>query len=92
MQKTIFKYKFEVNDNVYIEMPLDSDILSVHVQNGIPCLWALVDVGNERERRRFEIFVTGHPVECNSKIVRKFIGTFQLSGEDLVFHLFERIN
>lgn len=92
MQKTISKYKFEINDNVYIEMPLDYEILSVQVQNGIPCIWALVDAGNARERRRFEIFGTGHPIECNSRIERKFIGTFQLNDGILVFHLFERIN
>lgn len=91
MVKTIFKYKFEVYDNVHIVMPLDSEILSVQVQDEIPCIWALVDAQNKLETRRFEIFGTGYLVECNSQIQRKFIGTFQLGGGRLVFHLFERI-
>jgi len=85
MQKTIYKYPLVVYDMQIIEIINDAEILSIQVQNGVPCLWALVDPKKEKEERTFEIFGTGNPMMCDDDIRRKFIGTFQMY--DGKFHL-----
>jgi hypothetical protein len=82
----VWKFPFPVNDALELEMPADSKILSVQVQNDTPCLWALVDSTRERQTRKFRIYGTGHP--CFSE-VEQFIATFQMLDGGLVFHLFE---
>lgn len=92
MKKTIWKFPVLPDHN--IDMPIGAEILSVQTQNGIPCIWALVDPKAEKEVRKFEIFGTGHELECNENIKRKFIGTFQpylQMNLGLVFHMFERL-
>lgn len=79
---------------IYIQsilMPKGAEILTVQTQNGIPCIWALVDIEAEKEPRVFDIFGTGHPVTFDMGVERKYINTFQLKGGALVFHLFERL-
>ena len=87
--KTIWKFGFDIEDQITIKMPKGAEILSVQTQNGGPQLWALVDdAAIPSEPRRFELYGTGHPFREGEQ---KFIGTFQLHGGSLVFHLFERI-
>ncbi len=90
MDYRIWKYEIKIDDKIQIEMPEKAEILSVQVQKGIVCIWALVDSENKTETRYFEVFGTGHKVPVDMGISRKFIGTFQIYGGDLVFHLFER--
>ena len=88
-QKTIWKFSIEAADLFGVDMPEGSEILSVQEQHGKPCIWALVDPGRKKVNRTFCIYGTGHPVgNVESK---KFIGTFQLAGGNLVFHLFELV-
>jgi hypothetical protein len=89
MKKTIWKYEL-TPDKLSIEMPKDAEILSVQMQNDIPCVWALVNPENKVKEKVIEIFGTGHEMYCDG-ISRKFIGTFQMHGGLLVFHLFERL-
>lgn len=92
MDKTIWKFPLKSEDYQRIKMPFGAEILSVQTQNETPCIWALVNPQeNEIEERRFELFGTGHFIQCDDDKNRKFIGTFQLGGGALVFHLFERI-
>lgn len=46
-------WKFPVRPDSAIELPKGATILSVHVQHGQPCLWALVDPSAPKEWRRF---------------------------------------
>lgn len=91
MEKRIYKYPITDPSKIAIEMPEDAEILTVQMQNGTPCIWALVNPDNKTKERYFEVFGTGHPVYCDMGIDRKYINTFQMNG-NLVFHLFERIN
>lgn len=88
--KTIYKYEISPDIN-YIEIPKDAEILSLHVQNNKPCIWVLVDTEKDIEERYFEFFGTGHYIPCDMGIDRKFIGTFLIDSDSLVFHLFERL-
>ena len=89
MKKQIWKFGI-IPSQKTIEMPKGAKVLSVQMQNDIPCIWVLVDPKADKTKRTFEIFGTGHDIECDG-ISREFIGTFQMHSGSLVFHLFERI-
>jgi len=82
----IWKYTLAVTDRQSLSMPDGAHVLSVQVQGGMPQLWALVDEKAPQSLRHFDLYGTGNPVPSCPK---KFIGTFQLHGGGLVFHLFE---
>lgn len=87
MSKKIFKYQLENTDIQQVEIPIGAEILCIQNQNEKPCIWALVNPENNKTKRYFEIFGTGHNVPENGN--RKYIGTYQLSCGMLVFHCFE---
>ena len=89
--KVIWKYEITENSKISIEMPKDAEILDVQVQDSVPCIWALVEPKAEPISRMFEIFGTGHTMQ-DVPYKRKYIGTFQLSGDRLVYHLFEIVS
>lgn len=83
----VWKFPFNVTDRIAITMPKSARILSVDLQRGQPCVWALIDPEKPKRKRRFRLAGTGHPIpyeECE-----RFVGTFQMRGGDLVFHLFD---
>lgn len=88
--KTIYKYQLNTADIIDIEMPIDSEILTVQAQHGKPCIWAMVDDNGKFKTRRFEIYGTGHEIRPLEEYkCRKYIGTYQLLGGGLIFHVFE---
>ncbi len=80
-------WKYELQHECSIEMPVLSQILSVQVQDGQTCLWVLVNPQNINETRKFVVFGTGHKVP---KSGLEFIDTIQLHGGQLVLHVFEK--
>ena len=68
---------------------MGAEIIHIDVQEGTPCLWALVDPQTSIENRHFRIYGTGQ--EINEIEPIKYIGTFLLYQRRLVFHLFEVI-
>lgn len=82
----IWKYELEIVDDQSVNMPFGATILTVQVQNDIPCVWALVEPSNSAEPRAFHIAGTGHPFDGGGK----YVGTFQLHDGALVFHVFDR--
>lgn len=84
---TVFKYPIPINDESEIHMPRGADIICVDVQNGLPHLWARVDPEAPIVVRHFRMAGTGHPL--NDDEVGKHIGSVQLRGGTLVFHIFE---
>lgn len=92
MRKTIWKFDLgEIADRYVISMPKGAEVLTLQLQRKLPCIWVLVDPQAEKEDRVFEIFGTGHVIDYSEGAERKYIGTFLIYGDDLVFHLFERI-
>jgi len=86
MAKTIWKYSLSAANGVSLKMPHDAQILCIQIQNGTPCMWALVDPSADKDERVFNTYGTGHPFAENPQ---EYIGTYQLSGGTLVFHVFE---
>lgn len=88
MNYAIWKYPLKINDTNTIDMPEGARILCVQIQNGGPCLWALVDTQSPiKVPRVIETFGTGHPMNDS---LREYIGTYQLHDGALVFHVFEQ--
>lgn len=83
---TIYKYTLEIEDHQEIVMPSGAELLTAQMQNGVACLWALVDPVKVPEKRGIVIRGTGHEI---SGPLGKYIATFQLGGGRLIFHVFE---
>lgn len=89
--QTIYKYPLKVADRQTISLLKNSQILTIQNQKGIPCLWALVDPDElEFEERVIYTYGTGHKIEISEDEIN-YIGTYQLAGGDLVFHVFEKV-
>jgi len=87
--QTIWKFPLQIQDRTLIRIPEGAKILCVQIQNEAPCLWALVrQTDGPKQSRVFRIYAKGHQHE---KISGTYIGTFQLDGGALVFHVFEDI-
>ena len=85
--QTIHKYPFGVTDQLTRELPANAQVLAVQLQHGTPCLWVLLDPDAPMMPRTFCLYGTGQQIHREPG---RYIGTFQLSEGDLVFHLFER--
>ena len=87
--KTIHKYPLQVKQETLIPMNEHAQILTVQMQNQVPCLWVLTDTEKPLVTKAIELYGTGHDVP-DSDTARTYIGTFQMHGGSLVFHVFER--
>jgi hypothetical protein len=82
---TIWKFPLTAEDIQHIEAPEINRPLAVQTQNGMPQLWMLVDPESRRRRIKVRTFGTGHPGITQDM---DYVGTYQLSGGALVFHVF----
>ena len=82
-------WKFNIQPNIEIEIPIGGEILTTQEQYGEIYIWILVDPSAEKEKRTFEVYPTGGPIYHDMGIERKYIGTVQLYSDKLVFHVFE---
>lgn len=89
-------HKFPVASGLFhIHLPKGAKVLTVQTQGpstgsgdtGEPKMWVLFDTDNETERRSFVTFPTGGDISSDTHL--DYIGTFQLAGGNLIFHLFE---
>jgi hypothetical protein len=55
------------------------------MQGGVPCLWSVVDPESGRVQVCVRIFGTGHEGVTGDM---DYVGTFQIDGGSLVFHVF----
>lgn len=89
--KRIFKYALRTTDIQIVHMPKDAEVLTVQVQNGIPCIWAIVGESDPLVRMEVETFGTGRTMPESPLRNRKYIGTYQLDDGRIVFHVFVRV-
>ena len=88
--KTVHKYPVEITDEFWVEMPAGAEVLTVQVltvqvQQGEPFLWAKVDTAAPYRPHGFRLIGTGLPAGDDPG---RYVGSFQLEGGTLVFHLF----
>ncbi len=89
--RTIWKFPLDLTDKQTLNMPQGAQALTVQMQRGQPCLWALVDQDAPREGLEVRIHGTGHPISDNLDGFT-YMDTFQIQGGMLVFHAFTRIS
>ena len=82
--KTIWKWTLQRETT--IDMPLGAKLLTVQEQHGEPQLWALVDPDAKTYQRTFRVYGTGHGLPDDPG---EYVGTFQMHCGTLVFHVFE---
>lgn len=88
--KTIFKYPIKVEDEQIVMLPINAQILTVQTQHETPCIWALIDKNENRTTPvKVKIYGTGHPIPDSENLT--YIGTFQLYGGNIVFHVFHQL-
>lgn len=83
---TIWKYPLPITNISCIPMPRGAKVLTVQTQEDGPYLWVLIDEKAAPMSRYFAVYGTGHPLSDN---LGTYIGTFQIEGGALVFHVFE---
>jgi len=86
--QAIWKFPLQCANKNTIALPKGAKVLCVQTQRDVPCVWALVPDTNAEvvQERTFAIYGTGHEHES---IGGEYVGTFQLQGGALVFHVFE---
>lgn len=80
----VFKYQFDLDDEVEVKMPFSAKVLRVAEQHGRPTMWALVDDEHTVHTFRFLIRGTGHPVPYGVG----HVGTFFAGA--FVWHVFRQ--
>ena len=86
--ETIWKFDVPIGDEISVKMPKGAKLLSVQAQHDMPCVWALVDSSDKIGTRKFAWRGTGH---LSAALTREmYVGTIQLHGGSLIFHLFDR--
>ena len=87
--KVIWKFPLAVETFQKIDMPSGSEVLTAQTQNGDRAfIWALVNPGNEKEKRGFWILPTGGDIEKeHADLLGRYVGTFQVPP--YVWHVFE---
>lgn len=82
-------HKYELSPTLTKFLPRGARVISVGVQRGRICLWAVVDPKEPLERRDFHIFGTGFTMPAHIAENGYFIGTVMMDGDTYVFHVFE---
>ena len=89
MERRIYKYPLVIVGQQGVKMPSGAHILSVDCQNDVLCIWATIDpLETTMVIRHILIIGTGNPFYENLQEMT-FIGTAQMSGGALIWHVFE---
>ena len=84
---TIHKFPLETTDYQNIYLTHGAKVLCVQVQNGIPCVWVLLDTEEHPVVATVRTYGTGHTIDENTP-EESYVGTYQLENGALVFHVF----
>ncbi len=86
--ETIHKLRLDVVNYQSVVLPEGSEILTVQIQKGTPCIWYKVKDTINSESRGILMYTTGKYVD---KVEGKYIGSFQLYDGEFVAHVFEDV-
>lgn len=86
--KKIYKYPIEIQDEQVVLLPTGAKILTVQTKSGKAFLWAMVNPTMPNDMAvTIRIFGTGHTIQDADRL--EYIGTIQMCGGALVFHVFK---
>lgn len=83
--KRIFKWALAMDDFQSIEVPNDTEFLTVQTQYDQPQVWGICTPEAPKKSVSIRIAGTGHPINHD---LGKYLGTFQMRGGSLIFHAF----
>lgn len=83
--RNIHKFRLDLQDQQYINIDPNAVFLHVDVQDGIPCIWALVDTHVHKTSRPVRIYGTGQTIFFYED---QFLGTVLLESGKVVLHIF----
>ena len=87
MSDAVYKYPVPLLDEFEVLMPTEAEVLCFQVQREEPFVWVKHTANaTVLAPRKFRLAGTGHRIEGPWL----YIGTVQIHGGELVFHLFER--
>jgi hypothetical protein len=81
--KAIYKYPMSLKDQ-WVSLPIGAKMLTVEIQNGVLCLWALVDPSEKIAARFFKVLGTG----WNSNEIDDFDYVGTVFQDEFVWHIF----
>ena len=84
----IWKWILEPTDVQHISMPIAAEALSVQMQGTQMCLWAYVHPTEDLVVRRIRVVGTGHQFAREERDALQYVGTVQMLGGNLVWHVF----
>ena len=84
---TIHKFPIKSTNNISIRAARGARPLCVQVQDGAPCVWMLLDAAREQCKHLFRIYGTGWDMDDTVRM-EQYVGTFQVDGGMLIWHLF----
>ena len=88
--RTICQYALPPGIKRRLSMPKGAIPLTVQVQAGTPCLWALVNPDAPRVAYETYTVATGEPLISDICVPKHYLGSFQFTEGGLVFHCFLR--
>jgi hypothetical protein len=89
MIRTIYKYWLNKGPGTQVlQIPFGAEHLTVQTQDGTPVLWSLIDKSAPIRPVIIDVFETGQTID---NVNRVYVGTYQLNGGELVYHVFVRI-
>jgi len=85
--RKVYKYEIGITDQQLLVLPLGAKILTVALQERVPCLWVEVD-SKEQGQESVHIYThgTGHVLNPSAT---EYIGTYFLEN-GLVFHVYTK--
>lgn len=85
--KTIHKFQLPIENDAIVIMPKGAEVIYVDAQYDVAQIWAIVDPQADTITRVFKMVGTGYTIDFDVK-KWPYLGTFQLHGGQLIFHLF----
>lgn len=87
-KQRMYKYMLKISTATQVvKMPLTAKIMTLQLQEGNPCMWALVDPAEELVDRTFDTYGTGQQLPGG---YQEYVGTYVLDEMEYVGHVFER--